>query len=645
MGSCNRTNKRCGRSHRLEALSPRVLLSAAFDQGVLTLVGTESADDISLTVDPRFINVLDARINGDTSYYLLTSVTEIHIAALDGDDRVTIDPILDVLNYRASVEGGAGNDRITTGPGNDTIDAGSGADKIYSNGGNDLVIAGSGNDSVYTGAGNDTIYGNKGNDRIVTEDGNDVCVVSKGNNFVDTGSGDDVIKSAGGTITAYAGAGNDSGSLKSAGILYAQSGDDIFVSTGGALLYGGYGADNLQGSTVWGEADNDTLSGLLVADEIHGGGGDDLIRGFSGEDTLFGDEGGDAIFGGGDNDTLYGGAGDDNLYGTDGHLDKHPELAGRDWGYGEAGMDWFETGYAWAGGDRSGADDRPPATQVVLIQDPSYGHYTSSGASLNISAGTIDFGGGTWVPIMDTVDTDPLGKIGWISEGEFGTDGKRIPPTLTRAQRLAVKSGILQLPHDWVLGDITSAGDGVVWYRVYDPVHPDVVSTSSLGARPITLTGGAIYNISSNTTWVLSGVTGPISTNLGYIYPVSAADAAHVLPTPTGSESTPPETTLSDATVAGGKWRFVAVKRGTVLIDDAGHDALIPVPMGLETPILPITSQADFQLAGGTTIYHTANSFDSLPTDGPVGAHGLALDHGVIWLPMDGSAPYFDAGN
>ncbi len=217
----------------IEPLDQRVLLSAQLTGGVLTLTGTDNADDLAVMADPTFIDVLDAKVNGATSYYSLASVTKIDIDALGGDDRITIDPALDSLAYPASVSGGAGNDRITTGAGADTIDAGDGNDKVYANGGADSILGGAGSDTIYGGDGADTILGGTGNDRIIAEAGNDVCDGGKNNNFIDAGDGNDVIKETVGSDTVFAGAGNDSGSFKGGGIVYGQEGNDTFVSTGG----------------------------------------------------------------------------------------------------------------------------------------------------------------------------------------------------------------------------------------------------------------------------------------------------------------------------------------------------------------------------------------------------------------------------
>lgn len=65
---------------------------------------------------------------------------------------------------RMSVDGEAGNDRITTGSGRDTVHGGDG---------NDTIRGGLGNDTVYGDAGDDHLYGERGVDRLYGALGND----------------------------------------------------------------------------------------------------------------------------------------------------------------------------------------------------------------------------------------------------------------------------------------------------------------------------------------------------------------------------------------------------------------------------------------------------------------------------------------
>jgi Ca2+-binding RTX toxin-like protein len=73
------------------------------------------------------------------------------------------------------VQGGAGNDLITSGSGADTLGGGIGADTIYGGLGNDNVDGGQDADILYGGGGDDTLTGGTGGDRFIsTGAGNDV---------------------------------------------------------------------------------------------------------------------------------------------------------------------------------------------------------------------------------------------------------------------------------------------------------------------------------------------------------------------------------------------------------------------------------------------------------------------------------------
>jgi len=150
------------------------------------------------------------------------------------------------------------------GAGNDYMDVGAGNDIVHGDEGNDTVLAGAGDDSATGGEGNDAVYGGAGNDSAYGGDGDDL---------VDAGDGNDL---------AYGGAGAD----------------NVSGGAGNDLLDGGLGADSLYGGTG--------------NDAIYGGDGNDLISGGAGNDLLTGGTGSDT-FAGGIGDTIVGGAGDNDV--------------------------------------------------------------------------------------------------------------------------------------------------------------------------------------------------------------------------------------------------------------------------------------------------------------------------------------------
>ncbi|MEP4859312.1 MAG: Hint domain-containing protein, partial [Alphaproteobacteria bacterium] len=232
-------------------------------------------------------------------------------------DSLSFDPDTDPENDRDYVDGGAGNDTISTGDDRDTIYGGTGDDVISAGidddfvdggDGDDRIVGGEGNDSLLGGAGNDTIYA--GNDPDLGLDVLDIPDEEDASNpftpdrnptngmdTVDGGAGDDVIYGADDADLLRGGSGDD--------YIDGQIDDDIIEgNTGNDTLLGGQG--------------DDSISGGQGNDMLYGGTGDDTLRGNRDDDYLEGGEGNDLLDGGGENDTLMGGEGDDTLMGGQG---------------------------------------------------------------------------------------------------------------------------------------------------------------------------------------------------------------------------------------------------------------------------------------------------------------------------------------
>lgn len=97
---------------------------------------------------------------------------EIHLGAGDdGFDGLNAESALDV-------SGGAGDDEILTGAGDDVVTGGPGHDRIFSGDGADVVLGGDGDDAIDGGAGLDTIAGGDGDDELFA--GADLDLVSGG---------------------------------------------------------------------------------------------------------------------------------------------------------------------------------------------------------------------------------------------------------------------------------------------------------------------------------------------------------------------------------------------------------------------------------------------------------------------------------
>jgi serralysin len=79
-------------------------------------------------------------------------------------------------NFAATLNGGAGDDRIYGGNGNDLLDGGSG---------NDLLNAGEGNDTLIGGQGNDTLVGGAGDDHYIINGRNALIYDSGGHSTIE----------------------------------------------------------------------------------------------------------------------------------------------------------------------------------------------------------------------------------------------------------------------------------------------------------------------------------------------------------------------------------------------------------------------------------------------------------------------------
>jgi Ca2+-binding RTX toxin-like protein len=121
----------------LEVLEDRFLLATAtFANGVLTVTGTNSADQLVVQQSTDRIVVSDGHqvipINGYYAWVSPSLVGRVVVNAGGGDDLVRLDgngtPY--TLRVPAAVYGGAGNDRIVGGLGNDYLDGGAGADTL-----------------------------------------------------------------------------------------------------------------------------------------------------------------------------------------------------------------------------------------------------------------------------------------------------------------------------------------------------------------------------------------------------------------------------------------------------------------------------------------------------------------------------------
>ncbi|MET4307524.1 calcium-binding protein [Bradyrhizobium sp. RT4b] len=271
-----------------------------------------------------------------------------------GDDVITASNGLASL-ISLTLDGGAGNDRITGGDGNDLLIGGSGDDIINGGRGNDVAQLGTGDDTFIwnPGDGSDAVEGGSGNDKLLFNGANineTINISANGgrvrftrdvaNITMDLNSIEQI------EFDARGGADNITvGDLSGTGV------KQVLVDLGavpggtqgdGAAVTGTNGGQHIEvtsnGTTVTvtglpevvtiasAEAANDRLviqalggndvidASLLAAAiglTIDGGAGNDTITGSQGADTLIGGDGNDKVTGGRGNDVALLGAGDD----------------------------------------------------------------------------------------------------------------------------------------------------------------------------------------------------------------------------------------------------------------------------------------------------------------------------------------------
>lgn len=136
-------------SRSLERLEDRQLLSAFVSNGTLFVEGGDLDDLVRVYPDNGNIVV---RENSELYTFNAADVQQITILAKKGDDRVIIDPSIDLPTT------------IYAGDGDDIVRGGKGSDEIYGGRGHDLLAGRDGDDWLYGQAGKDKLRGGRGHD-------------------------------------------------------------------------------------------------------------------------------------------------------------------------------------------------------------------------------------------------------------------------------------------------------------------------------------------------------------------------------------------------------------------------------------------------------------------------------------------------
>lgn len=295
-----------------------IVVGIGLNDGVLQIVGDDIRGDVTVTLIGDQIRVRAELDSGGTAtyYFDVVDVDEIFAVMGDRNDDVRVDH--DIL-VPVTLDGGAGNDFLKGGGGDDTIRGGVGNDKLRGDGGNDTIIDLEGNNDIRSGTGNDTITTGDGNDDIRSGDGDDVINAGGGRNDIHSGAGNDTVTTSDGNDTIYTDGGNDyidagdgRNEIRSGDgndtVITGDGNDTIYTDGGNDTINAGNGRNDIRSGSG-----NDTIITGDGRDSINAGSGDDFIRAGGGNDEINAGSGNDIVVAGDGNDTVSGGAGRDLL--------------------------------------------------------------------------------------------------------------------------------------------------------------------------------------------------------------------------------------------------------------------------------------------------------------------------------------------
>ena len=180
-----------------ESLECRRLFAVALVGATLDVTGGP-ANDVILFAPDGAGNVM-VNDNGVVTSWALAAVTEVHVNAGAGNDRVDAGPALAIAMTFVGAAGddtllgSAGNDLIYGNDGYDVIDGRAGNDTLDGAAGNDLLFGGNGSDLMFGGDGNDELHGMNGNDILFGQAGDDLLVGGAGVDALNGGGGIDVL--------------------------------------------------------------------------------------------------------------------------------------------------------------------------------------------------------------------------------------------------------------------------------------------------------------------------------------------------------------------------------------------------------------------------------------------------------------------
>jgi uncharacterized delta-60 repeat protein len=231
---------------------------ATLIDGVLNVIGNSTTNDsVIITQSGGNISVNATFNSGDPDVFDGDDVEEIVIVMGSGNNIVVVSG---VVTQPLTIDGGAGNDLISGGGGDDTLIGGEGNDILHGNGGDDMLLGGNGNDDLLGGAGNDSLVGGEGVDIVSGGAGNDLMIGSQDSDLLIGGNGEDIL------IGGWTIHDNDTAALDEVMAIWTSA--DSFNSRVAALT--GAGGLLEAGETVFDDDSQDILVGGAGRDLVFG---------------------------------------------------------------------------------------------------------------------------------------------------------------------------------------------------------------------------------------------------------------------------------------------------------------------------------------------------------------------------------------
>lgn len=150
----------------IESLEARQLLSVSLENGVLSIVGTNQADEVIIRKSADNEDFIKVKVNSQYHRFAVDDVKQIRIAGRAGDDYLVFDAVNGSVDIPAVMRGGSGNDTLKGGAGDDVLYGGLGNDFVDGGAGDDVLYGNKGDDSVIGGEGDDTLFGHAGLDQL-----------------------------------------------------------------------------------------------------------------------------------------------------------------------------------------------------------------------------------------------------------------------------------------------------------------------------------------------------------------------------------------------------------------------------------------------------------------------------------------------